>query len=120
MDNQTISSGLTNLSDNETISRFADSLIQDKGLGGLEETKKAELKSAIIERLTDTINQALIYALPDDKFEELEKLADSEGTKVEQVAELIANSGIDTQAIVTETMDKFRRIFLDKNVKGEA
>lgn len=117
MDNNTISSSLNNVSDKEAISRFADSLIEEKGLSGLGDDEKATLKASIEEKVVDTINQSLIYALPDDKFEELEKLAEREDVTAEQVSELIANSGVDTQAVVTEAMDNFRQIFLSK--KGE-
>ncbi len=117
MENNTISSSLSDVSDKEVISQFADSLIEDKGLGELGDAEKAELKALIEEKVIDTINQSLIYALPDDKFEELEKLADKEDVTAEQVSELIANSGVDTQAVVTEAMDNFRQIFL--NNKGE-
>ena len=117
MNNNTISTSLSDISDKEAVSRFADSLIEEKGLSGLGDNEKAELKSSIEDKIVDTINQSLIYALPDDKFEELEKLADRDDITAEQVSELIANSGVDTQAVVTEAMDNFRQIFLNK--KGE-
>ena len=116
MDNQTTGSSLTGLSDEQAISRFADSLIDAKGLGGLDDERKAKIKAEIEEKTVDTINQAIIYALPEDKFEELEALSDRENVTAAEVSELIKNSGVDVQKIVTKTMEKIQKSFLDGEV----
>ena len=117
MDNQTIKDSLSNISDDQAVAAFIEELIEDKGLGGIDEEKKAELRATLDESLTDTINQALLYALPDEKFNELEELANSDDVTSEQVTELIANSGIDVKAVASEAMADFRRAFLEGGKK---
>lgn len=114
MDNSTIKDSLSNTTDEQAVAAFIDSLIEEKGLGKLNDEEKAQLRATLDESLTDTINQALLYALPDDKFQELEALADRDDVTTEQVTELIANSGIEVEKVVKEAMEDFRRIFLEK------
>lgn len=128
MDTTTIS-GVPTMSDEEALSRFANELIEAKGLGGLVEAEKAELAQEIEEKFIDRVYKAVIFALPRDKFEELQSvLAEAEDDEavaneaMAQIDAIVESAGIDMQKIVTETAADFRRVFLGgelNNLNGE-
>ncbi len=119
MDNQTTNQGLPNVAGEEAIAKFAGNLIEEKGLTNLSSEQKATLQHAIEEKLVELVNQAIIYAMPEDKFEELEKMVDRDDANEEEIVNLITNSGVDLQKIATEVMTEFRQAYLaDK--RGEA
>ena len=91
---------------------FINSIIDEKGLTGLnEDTRQTvvnELKSALIEQ----INRAILMELPDEKLDELNNLMDTEGFGETGMQTFIANSGIDVNKITAETMLKFKAFYL--------
>lgn len=72
---------------------------------------KTQLESDLRSRLMDQIDQAVIEALPDDKVDGLNELLDREAS-AEEVQQYIATSGVDVQRITTETMLRFRDLYL--------
>jgi len=120
MDTKTISNAPSDVSDEEAVARFADQLIEEKGLGGLEEADKKKLREEISEKFIDRVNEALIFALPDDRFKEMRELldkADAENADgdeaMKRISEIVESANLDMKKIVTETAEDFRRIFLE-------
>ena len=116
MDQQTISNVPTGMSDEEAISRFADRLIEERGLDGLGEEEKNKLKDEIVDKFIDRVNKALIFALPEDKFRELKEFLKQEPAQDEanmRISEIVESAGIDMKKIVTETAKDFRQAFLE-------
>ena len=107
------------LTNEEVISEFAKNLLAEKGLKTVNDDIKKDILILIEEKLTDTINEALIYALPDEKIVELEKLADRDDVTARWVTDLIMNSGIDVNGIIMQTMSEFRESFLKNKLNGE-
>ena len=93
---------------------FVDSLIEKKNLKGLtpegRETVARELKELVVEE----INRAIIDALPDDKLDELDRITSQENFNPEDVQKLIADSGINTAKITTETLLYFESFYLGR------
>ena len=72
---------------------------------------KAQLESDLRSRLMDQIDQAVIEALPDDKIDGLNELLDREPSE-EEIQQYVATSGVDVQRVTTETMLRFRDLYL--------
>lgn len=118
MDTKPISNAPTDVSDDEAISRFADQLIEEKGLGGLGEAEKTKLREELADKLIERVNKALIFALPDDKFHELQEAlrgrdAAEDAETMDEISKIVASANLDMQKIVTETAEEFRRAFLE-------
>lgn len=96
----------------ENVEGFIDQLIDEKGYSDLDDDVRQELKTDMIQRLMDQIDQAAINALPEDKAIELADKLDDELFDDEKVAEFMQNSGIDLQQVALETMLQFRMLYL--------
>ena len=96
----------------ENVEDFIDQLIDEKGYSDLDDDVRQELKTDMIQRLMDQIDQAAINALPEDKAIELADKLDDESFDDEKVAEFMQNSGIDLQQVALETMLQFRMLYL--------
>lgn len=96
----------------ENVEGFIDQLIDEKGYSDLDDDVRQELKTDMIQRLMDQIDQAAINALPEDKAIELADKLDDESFDDEKVAEFMQNSGIDLQQVALETMLQFRMLYL--------
>ena len=94
------------------VEQFIDQLITDKGVSGLTDEVRAELRKDLLQRLADQIDRAVINALPEDKAIELSEKIDDESFGDDQINEFISNSGVDIQRISLETMVKFRELYL--------
>lgn len=94
------------------VEQFIDQLITDKGVSGLTDEVRAELRTDLTQRLVDQIDRSVINALPEDKAIELSEKLDDDNFGDEQINEFISNSGVDIQRISLETMVKFRELYL--------
>lgn len=72
---------------------------------------KAQLESDLHLQLMDQIDRAVIDALPEDKVDGLNELLDREAPE-EEIQQYVAASGIDVQRVTTETMLRFRDLYL--------
>lgn len=77
----------------------------------VDDEVKAQLESDLRSRLMDQIDQAVVEALPEDKVDGLNELLDKEASE-EEIQQYIAASGVDVQRITTETMLRFRDLYL--------
>jgi FKBP-type peptidyl-prolyl cis-trans isomerase (trigger factor) len=96
----------------EAVDKFVDQLLTDKGIEGMDDEVRAELKRDLAERLTDEIDRAVIGALPEDKAVELSEKLDDENFTNEDAAEFLQESGVDMQRVSLETMLRFRDLYL--------
>ncbi|MDR3298111.1 MAG: hypothetical protein LBT19_01940 [Candidatus Nomurabacteria bacterium] len=96
----------------ENVEQFIDQLITDKGVSGLTDEVRAELKTDLTQRLVDQIDRAVIDALPEEKAIELSERLDDENFGDDQVNDFVRESGIDVQNIALQTMLKFRELYL--------
>ena len=87
--------------------------MEDKG----ENPEDAEAHVALKQQVVAAVNDAIIDALPDDKAEEMNKLFEQNEATPEKIAKIVANSGVDTQAITEEALDKFRADYLGENAE---
>lgn len=96
----------------ENVEQFIDQLITDKGVSGLTDEVRAELRTDLTQRLMDQIDRAVINALPEEKAIELSEKLDDENFGDDQINDFVRDSGVDVQRISLETMLKFRELYL--------
>ena len=105
---------LKNMSNEEFLEAFAKGLLVEKGLGEMDDETRAEMIKDLVERITTFVNRAVLEALPEDKLEQINQLADGD-VSVDEINKVVQESGIDTDQITTNALEKFRSIYLDPN-----
>ncbi len=95
---------LKNLTGDELVELYVEQLLKDKGVEDNDGAKRDELKT----ELTGRINEAILEALPDDKFEELKAAFEQDG----DLDAIIDGAEIDTAEIATGVMKEFRAEYL--------
>ena len=105
---------LNDLSDEETIDLFIEGIMEEKGVSAptaeIEEDAKKELKDQLLRE----IDRSLIAELPDDKLEELNRMATANGQiEPDVIAKMVEESNLDLTDIVGTTMARFRELYLE-------
>lgn len=104
---------LNDLTDEETIDLFIEGIIEEKGVKAPTEEIQQDLKKDLKNQLLQQIDRSLIAELPDDKLEELNRLAATEGKiNPDIIAKMIEEAHLDVTDIVGTTMAHFREIYL--------
>ncbi len=96
----------------QQLEEFVDDMLTEKNLPGLSDDVRPDVIKEVVQTLQELINRAIINALPDDKLEEISKRIEDENTSLVQIQDLVQQSGIDTEKIVTNTLIEFRRLYL--------
>lgn len=101
---------------------FIHTMLAEKQLPGVEEDQelKAQIESDLKKDLLQSIDRALIGALPDDKLTEFNALLDDPNLTPDVAQNFIKNSGIDIQGITVRTMVAFRALYLQRSPVSEA
>lgn len=88
---------------------FVRQIIAEKGLEEVE--NKEELEKQLMDELTEQISQALLFALPEDKFQELEAMGDN--FTEEAFTAKVKEANLDVNQITEETMERFKKVFME-------
>lgn len=96
----------------QQLEEFANQILAEKNLPGLSDDVRPSVVAEMVQVLHELINRAILDALPEDKLQELDKLTDDPDANMEQIQQLVASSGVDTKQIVTDTLTKFRELYL--------
>lgn len=96
----------------QQLEEFANSILTEKNLPGLSDDVRPGVVAEMVQVLNELINRAVINALPEDKLQELDKLTGDPDSNMEQIQQLVEGSGIDLKQIVTDTLTKFRELYL--------
>ena len=99
---------LENASQDELVSMFVYSLMEDMG----ENPDDKEAHLALKQQVIAAINDAIIDALPTAQAEELNKLFEQGEVTPEKMSEIIAKAELDTTKITEETLDKLREDYI--------
>ncbi|MBQ6355286.1 hypothetical protein IJJ18_02620 [Candidatus Saccharibacteria bacterium] len=103
----------------EVVDKVVDDLIAEKGLDKIQDGQKQELRRMLSEQLVKRINLAVLKELPDDKFEEFEKASKKKDVDFEELQDIVAGAGLDTEKIVEEVIQNFRKVVLDLDLEKE-
>lgn len=102
-----------NLTDEESINLFIEGLMEEKGVANTSDELKGDIFTDLKTRLLEEIDRSLVAELPEDKLDELAKMAASDGKIApEVVADMVKEAGLNTEEIVGTTMAKFRELYL--------
>ena len=102
------------LSDDEVIDLFIDGLIDKKGLDIPTEEIKQDLHEKLKNQLLTEIDRSIVAELPDDKLEELTKLASEKGElNPEIIADTVSEANLDVTNITGATMQRFAELYLN-------
>lgn len=113
---------LNDLSDEETIDLFIEGIMDEKGVNAPTEEIYQDLKNDLKNQLLQQIDRSLITELPDEKLDELNRMAAANGQiDPEVIAKMIEEANLDITDIVGNTMLRFREIYLglDKTEQTE-
>lgn len=108
-----LNENLEDLSEEELVFLFVEQLMIDKGMADLDEALKNEIRDDLAKSLSFQVNRAILMALPDEEYEKLGEKLDSGEVTMEMVQEAVKAAGVDVNKVVQETMEKFRKVYLD-------
>ena len=102
------------LSDDEVIDLFIEGLIEKKGLDIPTDEIRQDIHTKLKTQLLTEIDRSIVAELPDDKLEELNKLASENGElSPEIVANAVSETNLDVTDITGATMQRFANIYLN-------
>ena len=99
----------------DQLDEFINDILKQKQLPGLTDEVRSNLVEEMRTSLLDQINRAVLDALPDDKLDEFEHMADS-GSVSDEAMQQFLSQNVDIQQITAATMLRFRDLYL----QGEA
>ncbi len=109
------------ISDDEVIDLFIDGLIEKKGLNIPTEEIKQDLHEKLKTQLLTEIDRSIVAELPDDKLEELTKLASEKGElNPEIVANAVSEANLDVTNVTGTTMQRFAEMYLNNSSNQQA
>lgn len=96
--------------ENNSISKFVDELIQQKGLTNLDKETLDQIKSDLVERLENRINAAILAKMPINKLDEFNTLLDLNDEEKTQnfVKENIPN----LEELITIELVNFQKLYI--------
>lgn len=96
----------------QNIDEFLDSLLTEKGIVDVDPEVREGIHEDLKIELYKHINRAAVSRLSEEKIAELDKLAEDENFKNEQLWEFVQNAGVDLNAEAQNVMEKFRQLYL--------
>ncbi len=102
------------------LDRFVRDILADKDLPGVDDEVREQLVKDLKERLLDQVDRAIIEAIPDNKVDDFNVLLDNPDTTNQGIREFVSQCGIDVQQITTNTMLRFRDLYLTPPDEREA
>jgi len=94
---------------NLDIESFVDKLVFEKGLSELDAEVLAQVKSDLVERVSNHVNATILEHMPDDKLDEFNKVLDNDESAVR---EFVKDNIEDLDNIIAATLLSFRRTYL--------
>lgn len=111
---------LNNMSEEQLLDLFVEQMLKDKGLDNLEGELRQQVHDDLKEKLTFEVNKAILMALPEDKFNELNAKVESGEAGAEEIMNAVRESGINVDEITSAAMQDFRRVFLESDNNAAA
>ena len=102
------------------LDRFVRDIVTDKDLPGVDDEIREQLVKDLKERLLDQVDRAIIDAIPEDRIDDFNALLDNEDTTNEGIRGFVSQCGVDVQKVTTNTMLRFRDLYLTPADQREA
>lgn len=103
---------LQELTEDQLMELFCEQMMIDKGLDDLSGKAREEVRNDLKEKLILEINRSILAALPDEKFDELDKKMEEGSLTPEEISAAVEGANLDIDKITEETMLKFRELYL--------
>lgn len=91
---------------------FVESMLREKNLPGMTEDVLPDLVKETTSQLRELIDMAVIDALSPERQEDLRVLISDPDTTAAGVSEFIMQSGVDVAKVTSDTMLRFRELYL--------
>ncbi len=100
------------LVDRGTLGRFVDELIKQKPLSINSTEELSNFREKCMKELDDQIGDAVFGNLTKEQNEELNGILDRDDDSVEEYQNFFKRAGINIEAIITTTMQRYAKAFL--------
>lgn len=91
--------------------QFIDKLLEQKGIEGVEEEVRLQLRSDLLQRLEDKVNRAIVESLSPEQLVKFEHLIDT--NKIDDIQPFLYNSGVNVHGIIARCMAEFQASYLE-------
>lgn len=105
------------MENNLELDMFINDILDVKGLSGVDDEVRQQLKTDMQNELLDQINRALIGAMPDERIDGFNQLLDADPSHA-KLESYIVESGVDVKKVTIETMLRFRALYLGAEEKS--
>jgi uncharacterized protein DUF5663 len=99
------------LQDSAAAIQFVDKLIEEKGLQGLDEEIRLQLRTDLLRRLEDRINRAIVASLNTHQLAQFEHLIDT--NKIDSLQDFLYKQGINVNGVIASAMSEFHASYLE-------
>lgn len=112
MSDEEVREALEGMSTDEVLAIFANGLLEEKGFTDIDDDTRTAMIEDLVQRENFMVNQALFNALPEEQKAKIDEIAGKENPDVAEVEAVIAESGIDADAIASNALEDFRKLYL--------
>jgi hypothetical protein len=91
--------------------QFIDKLLEQKGIEGVDEEIKQQLRRDLLGRLENKINRAIIEALSSEQLAKFEHLIDT--NQIDKLQGFLVEQGVNVNGIVARCMSEFQASYLE-------
>jgi hypothetical protein len=99
------------LQDSQAAIQFVDKIIEEKGLQGVDEEIRLQLRNDILRRLEDRINHLIVESLNPEQLAKFEHLIDT--NQIDKLQEFLHNQGVNVHGVVARAMNDLRQSYLE-------
>lgn len=99
------------LEDSQAAIQFVDKLIEEKGMHGLDEEIRLQLRNDLLRRLEDRISRNLVSVLTPEQMVQFEHLIDT--NQIDKISDFLYNQGINIHEVVARSMSEFQASYLE-------
>lgn len=93
----------------ELYGQFADELLSSKGI-----TATPEQRNDLLSHIDQTVDKALLEALPDEQLAKLDAANKSNTVDDDMVERLLSEAGVDSAGVVETALDDYKTKFLQE------
>ena len=105
----------------DELDQFVRDMLADKKLPSIDDDAvRDEFVEDLKEELLDQVDRAIVRAIPEDKLDGFNALLDTGETSDEALQSYVTESGVDIQKVATDTMVRFRELYLTQPETREA
>lgn len=99
------------MQDSAAAVQFIDKLLEEKGINGVDEEVRLQLRKDLLRRLEDQVNRAIVDSLSPAQLTQFEHLVDA--NRIDEIQSFLYNSGINVQGTVARCMSEFQASYLE-------